>query len=332
MKKAKYFFWFCSGASFGILKRCPTESSKFTGIGATILFTGLFAALAGAYASYTIFNNYWAALGFSLLWGGMIFNLDRYIVSSMFTSRKTNPWIVALPRIVLAVLIALVISKPLELKIFEKEINEELSLMKEELREEKILIIRNRYTNDIQTLNSEIKELSNVVSEKENQRNELMSIAQQEADGTGGTMKRNVGPIYRIKKTDLDLTENELIALKQRLLPLIDKKQLQIFALRNDRDKTIENLGIIQFDGMAAQLQALGNLSNKNSKINLANWFIIFLFIAIETAPVFVKLLAPKGPYDDMLDIHETGFSFYREEKITLMKSGMEQRIKFQEG
>jgi hypothetical protein len=31
-------------------------------------------------------------------------------------------------------------------------------------------------------------------------RDELDRIAQEEADGTGGTRKRNAGPIYKIKK------------------------------------------------------------------------------------------------------------------------------------
>ena len=31
---------------------------------------------------------------------------------------------------------------------------------------------------------------------------------------------------------------------------------------------------------------------------------IILLFIAIETSPIFVKLISSKGPYDDLLEKH----------------------------
>ena len=123
MDKLKYFFWLCSGANRPLLEKCPTEGSKYVGIGATIFFTGIFAALAAAYALYTVFENYLIAGLFGLIWGLMIFNLDRYIVSSMRkegNSRKE--FYTALPRIILAVLISLVIAKPLEMKIFEKEI------------------------------------------------------------------------------------------------------------------------------------------------------------------------------------------------------------------
>src|SRR5690606_40967019 len=61
---------------------------------------------------------------FGLIWGLLIFNLDRYIVSTIKKrdSIKSALW-QATPRIVLAVIIAVVISKPLEMKIFDKEIN-----------------------------------------------------------------------------------------------------------------------------------------------------------------------------------------------------------------
>ena len=57
MQKTISFFWMCSGSDMALLEKCPTETSKYTGIGATIFFTGLFAALSGGYALYTIFDN-----------------------------------------------------------------------------------------------------------------------------------------------------------------------------------------------------------------------------------------------------------------------------------
>src|SRR5690606_14236365 len=110
-----------------LIKRSPSESNKYVGIGGAVLFTGILAAVSAAYALYTIFESIGTAMLFALLWGLLIFNLDRFIVSSM---RKRNSvwseWKLAIPRIALAVLLALVISKPLELKIFEKEINRKL--------------------------------------------------------------------------------------------------------------------------------------------------------------------------------------------------------------
>ena len=59
------------------------------------------------------------------------------------------------------------------------------------------------------------------------------------------------------------------------------------------------------YTGFAARLEALGRLTNKSASLWLANMFIILLFIAIETAPVMVKLISSKGPYDYMLETEE---------------------------
>src|ERR1700761_7120628 len=131
MKRITRFFWFCSGAHVGTLKKNPIEHNKYMGIGATIFFTALFASLSGGYAMYFVFaGNAFAvvfAILFGLIWGTAIFNMDRYIVSSIDKQGTTNQQILqASPRILLAIMIGIVISRPLELKIFDKEIRGKL--------------------------------------------------------------------------------------------------------------------------------------------------------------------------------------------------------------
>src|SRR6201985_1049057 len=131
MKKITRFFWFCSGAHVGTLKKYPVEHNKYVGIGATIFFTALFASLSGGYAMYFVFSGNPFAVGFAILfgmiWGLAIFNMDRYIVGSINKQGSTNQQILqASPRILLAIMIGVVISRPLELKIFDKEIRQKL--------------------------------------------------------------------------------------------------------------------------------------------------------------------------------------------------------------
>ena len=109
MNRLKEFFWLCSGANRQILSNTPSESSKYVGIGATIFFTGVFAALAGGYALFTVFDNYFAAAVFGILWGLMIFNLDRFIVSSMRKNGEPRQeFMQVVPRLVLALVIYLI--------------------------------------------------------------------------------------------------------------------------------------------------------------------------------------------------------------------------------
>jgi hypothetical protein len=46
----------------------------------------------------------------------------------------------------------------------------------------------------------------------------------------------------------------------------------------------------------------MGNLTASNSTMAWTSWMIMLLFIVIETAPILVKLLSKRGPYDEILD------------------------------
>lgn len=253
MEKLKWFFWHCSGVHIELLKKCLVESSKYAGIGATIFFTGIFAAIAGSFALYTVFDSAWTAVIFGLVWGLMIFNLDRYIVSSMRKEGNTIRELkTASPRIVLAVMISLVIAKPLEMKIFEKEIMSEVMLMEQQVYSLQENNIKARFQQDQQRLNNEITSLKKEVDDKTIVRDKLMREAQEEADGTGGTKRRNAGPIYKIKKANADRVNSELEQLTEKNEKLINQKLNSL--AHNDSVATVE-IGAItkqRLDGPAA--------------------------------------------------------------------------------
>ena len=64
MNLIQRFLVICSGSSTELLKKTPTDVNKHIGIGGVILFTGILAALSSGYALFTIFDNYYAAIGF----------------------------------------------------------------------------------------------------------------------------------------------------------------------------------------------------------------------------------------------------------------------------
>ncbi|MBT1701734.1 DUF4407 domain-containing protein [Chryseosolibacter indicus] len=323
MQKLTSFFWFCSGAEVSLLKKCPTETSKYVSIGATVFFTGLFAALAAGYSLYTVFDNALTAIFFGMLWGLMIFNLDRYIVSSLRKAgRAGKELLMATPRIVLAVLISIVIAKPLELKIFEKEINPELVLMEQEKFAQQEGQINLKYEPSQDSLKNEITILKGEIEKQTLKRDELARIAQEEADGTGGSRKRNLGPIYKVKKADADKAEQELRLLSEQNNQLIAQLQRQIEKNSELMQKEIASLDRSRINGPAARMEALNRITKESSAIWLAHWFIMLLFIALETSPVFVKLVSSRGPYDNLLKMEEHGF--YANEVEFLAKTNSE--------
>lgn len=309
MQKLVSFFWFCSGADTELLKKCRTETSRYTGIGATIFFTGVFAFLAAAYALYSVFDNVIAATLFGIVWGLMIFNLDRLIVSSMRKEgRMGRELAMVAPRIVLAVLISIVIARPLELRIFEKEIEPELIVMEQEKYREQEEGLMLRYTPYQDSLRARINVLKLEVDAKAARRDELVRIAQAEADGTGGSRRRNPGPIYRLKKADADQAERELVALRSQHEPRIREMEVLLNESLGAMNAERSALERSPLDGPAARMEALSRIISESEAILWAHWFILLLFIAVETAPVIVKLISPRGPYDYLLRLAEHGF------------------------
>ncbi len=325
MDRLTYFFWICSGAHLETLRKCPSESAKYAGIGATIFFTGVFAAIAAGYALYTVFDNVFWALAFGLVWGLMIFNLDRYIVSSM--RKEGSGWkqfITAVPRLILALLISLVIAKPLEMKIFEEEISEELLVMHQENKKEQEAIIEERYASERLRIQGNIDRLQEETAEKAALRDELARIAREEADGTGGTMRRSAGPIYRIKKADADRADEEYLDVKSRNDSLIRIERESLAAVEAAVLSDRSGMTAETADGPAARMEALSRLTSESEAIWMANIFVIFLFLAVETAPIFVKLISARGPYDNEIRVVE--YPYQTNRAVQLARTTSESR------
>ena len=292
----KNFFWMCSGADPDLLQESPkSEQIKYAGIGGTVFFTAIMAFISGSYALFTVFDNFYIAVAFGLVWGLLIFNLDRFIVSTI--KKKDNIWkelLQASPRIVLAIIIAVVISKPLEMKIFEKEINQVLLTQKNEMTLQNQDQIASLYTPEITRIQTEIQSLQNGINNKEKEVNDLYDTYITEAEGTSGTMKLGKGPVYKEKRQKHDAMLQELQQLKEFNKAKITEKELSLTQLRSRQDSQVSSSQPIidGFDGLMARINALGKLSW------FPSFFIFLLFVAIETAPVLGKVLAPKGAYD----------------------------------
>ncbi|MEM9077095.1 MAG: DUF4407 domain-containing protein [Bacteroidota bacterium] len=311
------FFIFCSGADTQILETCSNgERNKYAGIGATVFFTAVMAFIASGYALYTVFDNVYTAIFFGLIWGLLIFNLDRYIVSTIKKRDNVKSELLqAAPRIVLAIIIAVVISKPLEMKIFEKEINQVL------LEEKNAMTLANKeqlalqYTPTIEGLNQEMAGLKQEIAAKEAETNALYDTYISEAEGTAGTGLLGKGPVYKEKREKHDAYLAELNQLKETNGAKIENLEAQIAALGVDYTSAVENSQPIidGFDGLMARINALGKLPW------LPSFFIFLLFLAIETAPIIAKLLAPKGEYD---------YKFHEQESVvaTWVTQKVEQR------
>ncbi len=308
------FFILCSGADASLLKTCSQgEQNKYAGIGATVFFTAVMAFLASAYALYTVFDTIYTALFFGLIWGLLIFNLDRFIVSTIKKRDSfSSELLQATPRIILAIIIAVVISKPLEMKIFEKEINQVLLEQKNELTLANKDQIALQYTPVVEKLNQDITALKGEIITKEAETNALYETYISEAEGTAGTMLLGKGPVYSEKREKHDSALAELQQLKQTNTQKITDIETQIANLNLEYANSVAaSQPIIDgFDGLMARINALGKLPW------FPSFFIFLLFLAIETSPIIAKLLAPKGEYDIKLEEEESILKTWVTQKV----------------
>lgn len=314
MNKVTRFFWFCSGAHIDTLKKYPIEHNKYVGIGATIFFTALFASLSGGYAMYFVFSGSAFAVGFAiifgLIWGTAIFNMDRYIVSSINKEGTTNQQILqASPRILLAIMIGVVISRPIELKIFDKEIRGKLKTAYSKGQHRKIDTLEKTYKDKYAMEMGKTVDLKRQRDSLETAINQSRYQLNQEVFGDKSNQTSGIvgyGTYAKQKQAVLQEEEDRLKEVSQN-----EDKMNNYLSQRKDyeglndirlfSDHQLDSLANVA--GFADRNWALGQLGynddgTRNLDTYLAETFISWLFILFECLPVFVKLMSPKGPYD----------------------------------
>lgn len=307
------FLWSCAGVNKEILRLYPNEYAKYAGSGGTILFTAIMAMISGGYAMYFVFNNVVLAILFAIFWGLLIFNLDRFIVNSMHTDGKdTLSWKklkAALPRIIMAVFLGIVISTPLEMKIFNDRIESQLikdniERVNEAKGESQDYVVLNSLSLELKTLSDERKQLSDELQKAQKELKE-------EAEGNALSGKAGHGRIYKDKEIytnqckkaleDWDKLHGERLSAVQKR---IDEVNQHIVMFEGKIDDLTE-------DGFSARFEAFSNLKNANSALATVSLMITLLFIIIEVTPTFFKLIMTHGPYDEHLQIENYKISAY---------------------
>lgn len=296
------FLWWCAGAHQQLLKQYPSEHTKYSGLGGVLLATFVLAAISAGYALYSIFGNVWSAIAFAIIWGLIIFNFDRFLVSTMRKYGITNKqqWLMALPRLALAILIGFTIARPLELKIFEKEINVKVAenMHKKIQNNDSLLNIENR--NLVNAAEAERNRLTMRKTAIEDTLHNLQQAYVHEADGTGGSMARGIEQLTRLK---MDAYSNAAQQYNPELAQLATDIKAQDSILANAK-ATLEQkrknyeASVQSNVGFLERNKALSDLADEESSVFWSCLLLSLLIILIETGPILSKMIMPVGPYD----------------------------------
>jgi hypothetical protein len=332
--------YLCAGASLEGLRQCPeSEHRKYGFIGAIILLTSLFAMFSGGYALFYIFHSELYAALFALLWGMFILNLDRLIVSSMRKSDSFwREFRQAIPRFILALIIAIAIARPLEIGIFAEEI-ESFLIEQKGMKKVEVLKEFNAYIGEIKQgfnarISGETTQLEQYLAERASTcsvRDEAHASYLCERDGTCGTSEKGYGPEAAAKRKRYQLLERECAELTARTTELQNRvnalydafdrglsgsiteslsdddvlaleETSEINRLKEERDKRLHEVEQGFSTSFSSMNSALWALQQADYSVMAISFIISLLFIVVEASPVTVKLLSRKAPYDYYLD------------------------------
>ena len=129
------FLWFVAGADIEMLSLCPLDYKKYEAIGMTILMTSLVGFAAGSSAAWFFTEDALWTLVFGLFWSLLIFSIDRSLVVTLKKDPYKKSYYV-LPLVFrgfLAILVAGIMSIPLELLVFNGFIQNDIENYKSDL-------------------------------------------------------------------------------------------------------------------------------------------------------------------------------------------------------
>jgi hypothetical protein len=297
---ATRFLWWCAGADAQILQYSSySDYVKYVGIGGIVLGTGILASLSMFFAINYIFENVAIAIPVGLLWGAIIFNLDRFIVSSTGKGDGVDSisWKElgnATPRLLMAIILGFTISAPLEVYIFQKEIDKQFYKLDQEEQKAEIKKIEDIYTKspEFNKLNQDKSTLEDEIKKLEQEREKYQGEAARETSQAEGGCGPNCQEFKRMAKE----VESRIEERKKKISE-IDKK-LQVYD--DNKNAKIKELSSVnnKAHGLLDRLLALHAIPGST----VPAWMIRLMFVFIEIAPVLLKLMLIKSPYDYMTD------------------------------
>lgn len=329
--KLMKLFWKAAGGDSYILSQATySDQIKYFCLGGIVVATAIMAGLSGGYAFYTIFrpkdltnNRYQDGLVdsvsnnlsevssaitevvdyktiiiaaiFGLVWGLIIFNIDRFIVTSTGKGDGTEAitWGElkgSFPRIIMGCIIAISISKPLEVRILKGEIDRHLSSIQKDYYETEIDKIKSADEATLLRIDEDLAVFSTRITDYEDDYDRLQEKIEYENANGGCRGKCNEFKRQQVKiQSKIDALRSDLkyTSLNTERTELLSSEKEQ-FAIVKKEAKLLDGLAI--------------RIGLAEEHYPAVSWFLTLLFLAIELTPIFFKLMLIKSPYDYMSD------------------------------
>lgn len=317
------FLWKAAGGDRYLLERATySDQIKYMCLGGIVFATGAMAGLAGGYGFYTIFSPKSAdvlsetrtlvenatyvpthiptvilSVIFGIIWGLIIFNIDRFIVTSTGKGDGTEAitWEEfkgAIPRILMGAIIALTISKPVEIRMFKTEIDVAIHKQQEKEKEAGIIQANANYEKKVAETKAKLGKIQSDIDTKEAAIADLRQEISKEITGKNSN-GAGFGPRATELERQVNILEAQLKELKSLPAYVAALADLRKFEDEKNNNVVLAEQRAATLDGLLIRIQKAHEVAG--FWISL---FITLLFLAIELTPVFFKLMLIKTPYD----------------------------------
>lgn len=306
---AKRFFFWCAGCVPELIRECPSDHPKYVSLGGAVFATWLLATISGGYAASVIFaGSPWAlaiTVAVALVWGWMLFNIDRAIITSMHRVDTGTAWerlraelVPAIPRFLLAIVLAMTIADPLKVRLATPDLGGVLAEQQDLRVAERAKTLRASHAARLAEIAAQEQAVRTEVAALDTQLETLRRQYFEEMDGTGGSLRYGFSVVAERKKEAYDAAVREADAarpgLTQKLETLLTEQrtieQQERSALAAYRD----TLG----QGYFTLRSAMTTLAGREPAVWWGMFAISALILIIEITPVLIKLLSRYGPYD----------------------------------
>ena len=262
------FLWFVAGADIEMLSLCPLDYKKYEAIGMTILMTALVGFAAGSSAAWYFTEDALWTLVFGLFWSLLIFSIDRSLVVTLKKDPYKKSYYV-LPLVFrgfLAILVAGIMSIPLELLVFNGFIQNDIEnyksdLLKQQHQDSFDAQQAAEYDSKSKSLDQLLKSESNkkddiitAINDKRSERqreanmlNHPNTTTYNNAQASANGLQRQLNELYSLSNSDY--RRNRIPGLRSQI-----SHQRSVMASERNAWNTKVNARILELDNEIAQL------------------------------------------------------------------------------
>ncbi len=210
----------------------------------------------------------------------------------------------ALPRIFMGLVISFVISKPLELKIFEKDIDLIISeKMQKGKNEKKQTYYKNN--TDHKDLSKKIEELGEKLKEAKEGEKKYEKEFNKQKNGEGSNKQTGIGDLAKSDWKQKEDYSKKVGQLEKEIKNLKEKK----LEVEKNIDREFESNYKKELDQEKSFVKQIG-IAHEISP--LISWSLTLLFVVLELTPIIFKLMMERAPYD---------FQLYDRDEVIISRS-----------